>query len=57
MVSLFEIPHTSESVRAFIEREHEFRFCAVEPLTLEGRPTGLKAVRVCTGTWRSLLPS
>lgn len=36
-------------VQAFIEREHEFRFLAVEPTELDGAPTGRPAV-VC-GRW------
>jgi len=44
VISLFEVEHTPDSVNAFIAREHEFKFCIVEPLTLDGLPTGLKAV-------------
>lgn len=32
-------------VQAFIQREHEFRFVAVEPETLEGERMGRLAVR------------
>lgn len=35
---LFEVPATPASVAAFTEREHEFRFVAVQPLS----PTGEK---------------
>ncbi|GFR46377.1 hypothetical protein Agub_g7959 [Astrephomene gubernaculifera] len=44
VVSLFEVPATPASVAAFIAREHEFRFVAVEPTDMEGRPVGRKAV-------------
>ncbi|KAG2452732.1 hypothetical protein HYH02_002962 [Chlamydomonas schloesseri] len=47
VVSLFEVPATADSVAAFIAREHEFRFVAVEPCDLlQGRPLGRRAV-VC----------
>lgn len=47
VVSLFEVEATPASVAAFIEREHEFRFVAVEPLHSDsGRPLGRRAV-VC----------
>ncbi|GLC37646.1 hypothetical protein PLESTB_000798000 [Pleodorina starrii] len=47
VVSLFEVPYTPSNVEAFISREHEFRFVAVEPLELPGaRPIGRRAV-VC----------
>ncbi|KAL4443866.1 hypothetical protein ABPG75_011603 [Micractinium tetrahymenae] len=47
VVSLFEVEATPASVAAFIEREHEFRFVAVEPLRFEcGSPIGRRAV-VC----------
>jgi hypothetical protein len=46
VISLFEVEHTPDSVNAFIAREHEFKFCIVEPLTLDGLPTGLKAVSI-----------
>lgn len=32
IVTVFEIPATPHSIAAFIEREHEFRFVAVEPI-------------------------
>eukprot|EP00878_Enallax_costatus_P024037 GHUV01025625.1.p1 GENE.GHUV01025625.1~~GHUV01025625.1.p1 ORF type:complete len:231 (+),score=35.65 GHUV01025625.1:763-1455(+) len=37
VVSLFEVPYTPESVAAFIAREHEFRFLAVQPSDLAGK--------------------
>eukprot|EP00198_Chlamydomonas_reinhardtii_P011224 XP_001700561.1 predicted protein [Chlamydomonas reinhardtii] len=40
------VPATRDSVAAFIGREHEFRFVAVQPADLEGRALGRKAV-VC----------
>lgn len=45
VVSLFEVPATAASVKAFIAREHEFRFVAVRPETLDGQDTGRFAVR------------
>ncbi len=44
VVSLFEVPASKASIAAFIEREHEFRFLAVHPTTLDGQPTGRVAV-------------
>ena len=49
-MSLFEVPHTPQSVAAFIAREHEFRFCAVAPLSLDRLPTGLSAVLCARNT-------
>ncbi|GIL63081.1 hypothetical protein Vafri_17056 [Volvox africanus] len=46
VVSLFEVPYNPANVAAFIAREHEFRFVAVEPYDLNGAPIGRKAV-VC----------
>ncbi|PSC69323.1 hypothetical protein C2E20_7169 [Micractinium conductrix] len=47
VVSLFEVEATPESVAAFIEREHEFRFVTVEPLQPDGSAAiGRRAV-VC----------
>lgn len=45
VISLFEVPYSDRAVAAFIEREHEFKFVAVQPLTLDGGPTGRQAVR------------
>jgi hypothetical protein len=45
VVSLFEVPFNAESVAAFIAREHEFRFLAVQPYDLAGQvPTERLAV-------------
>uniref|UniRef100_A0A7S3VP99 Uncharacterized protein n=1 Tax=Dunaliella tertiolecta TaxID=3047 RepID=A0A7S3VP99_DUNTE len=44
VVSLFEVACTPESVQLFIEREHEFKFVSVDVQTLEGQPTGRRAV-------------
>eukprot|EP00884_Botryococcus_braunii_P007814 jgi/Botrbrau1/17033/Bobra.49_2s0089.1 len=49
VVCLFEVKATPASIQAFIEREHEFRLLAVEPLHLDGSPTGRLAV-LC-GKW------
>lgn len=38
LVTMFEIEATSQSIEAFVAREHEFRFCAVQPETLDGSP-------------------
>lgn len=37
VVSLFEVPYSPSSVAAFIAREHEFKFLAVQPYDLEGQ--------------------
>ncbi|GIL88461.1 hypothetical protein Vretimale_15378 [Volvox reticuliferus] len=44
VVSLFEVPYNPANVAAFIAREHEFRFVAVEPYDLNGVSIGRKAV-------------
>jgi hypothetical protein len=45
VVSLFEVPFNAASVAAFIAREHEFRFLAVQPYDLSGKvPTERLAV-------------
>ncbi|KAI8472730.1 MAG: hypothetical protein J3K34DRAFT_412916 [Monoraphidium minutum] len=36
VVALFEVPFSPDAVRAFIAREHEFRFVAVQPESLDG---------------------
>ncbi|KAI3429602.1 hypothetical protein D9Q98_005688 [Chlorella vulgaris] len=46
VVSLFEVAASPAAIAAFIEREHEFRFMAVEPLHLDGSSAGRRAV-VC----------
>lgn len=46
VVSLFEIEKTPEAVAAWIEREHEFRFIAVQPYALDGTPEAQLAVRL-----------
>ena len=38
VVSLFEVPLTAEAVAAWIEREHEFRFTAVQTYKADGTP-------------------
>jgi hypothetical protein len=35
IVSLFEVPYSQAAVDAFIAREHEFKFVAVRPYTLD----------------------
>lgn len=40
-----QVPYTPESVAAFIAREHEFRFLAVEAANLDGTPNERLAVR------------
>lgn len=37
VVSLFEVPYNAENVAAFIAREHEFRFLAVQPHDLASK--------------------
>jgi hypothetical protein len=37
VVSLFEVPYNPDNVAAFIGREHEFRFLAVQPYDLAGK--------------------
>ncbi len=44
VVSLFEVPYTPANVAAFIAREHEFRFVAVQPTDLSGVSVGRTAV-------------
>lgn len=57
VVSLFEVPFTPASVAAFIAREHEFRFLAVQPYELvSGQPTPQLAVRAwCAAAHASCL--
>jgi hypothetical protein len=70
VVSLFEVPYSAGSVAAFIAREHEFRFLAVQPYDLTGQmPTerlavscnslaaaaGSRCVSVHATRWRRLL--
>ncbi|KXZ49783.1 hypothetical protein GPECTOR_19g234 [Gonium pectorale] len=50
VVSLFEVPASPSAVAAFIAREHEFRFVAVRPTDLAGRPVGRKAVICAANT-------
>ncbi|KAJ7518670.1 hypothetical protein O6H91_20G002900 [Diphasiastrum complanatum] len=45
VITIFEI--SLSQVSAFIEREHEFRFLAVTPISLEGKPFPQQAV-VCS---------
>ena len=42
-VVLFEVPATPASVAAFTEREHEFRFVAVQPVGESGAPDRMAA--------------
>lgn len=35
VVSVFDVPYSPETVQAVIDREHEFRFLAVQPLPLD----------------------
>lgn len=44
VVAVFEVKVEDGFVQAFIEREHEFRFVAVEPLGLDDEPIGRMAV-------------
>jgi len=44
IVTLFEIHSTPESRRAYVEREHEFRFLAVQCDDLHGNPCPTLAV-------------
>jgi hypothetical protein len=48
VVSLFEVSLTPEAVVAWIDREHEFRFVAVQPLTMQGAAEPHFAVRTLT---------
>lgn len=49
VVSLFEVPYTSDNVAAFIQREHEFRFLAVQPYDLAGKAAAERlAVSACS---------
>lgn len=51
VVSLFEVPFSADSVAAFIAREHEFRFLAVQPYDLAGQaPTAQLAVSAALGS-------
>jgi hypothetical protein len=45
VVTLFEMESTPESRRAYVEREHEFRFLAVQCEDLSGNPCPTLAVR------------
>lgn len=44
VVSLFEVPFSPDNVAAFIAREHEFRFLAVQPYDLAGKQAAGLAV-------------
>jgi len=48
IVTLFEIHSTPESRRAYVEREHEFRFLAVQCDDLHGNPCPTLAVLCAT---------
>lgn len=50
VVALFEVPFNPEAVSAFIAREHEFRFVAVRPLTLDGSQRDRMAVLCAANT-------
>ena len=45
---LFEVAATPASVAAFTEREHEFRFVAVQPLSPTGEKERLAVRQPCT---------
>lgn len=44
VVALFETPYTKEAVDAWLQREHEYRFLAVRPESLDGTPSPRLAV-------------
>lgn len=46
LVTVFEVPATEADIANFVEREHEFRFLAVDPI-VNGAPSGRLAV-MCT---------
>jgi hypothetical protein len=48
IVALFEVPYTQRAVDAWLEREHEYRFLAVRPESMEGVTSGRLAVRFCS---------
>lgn len=56
IVALFETPHSQEVAAAWLEREHEYRFLAVRPESLDGTPSPRLAVRCALkkGTWDRL---
>ena len=45
VVSLFEVRKTEASIAAWIDREHEFRFLAVQPYSMDGLKEAQLAVR------------
>lgn len=51
VVSLFEVPSTPASVAAFLEREHEFRFLAVQPYDLSGKVAAPRMAVSGNGDW------
>lgn len=44
VVSLFEVDASTDAINAFIDREHEFRFLLVNPVTLDGTFDGRPAI-------------
>jgi hypothetical protein len=48
VVSLFEVPYSLAAVDAFIAREHEFKFVAIRPHSLEGAPEAGKWAVICS---------
>lgn len=46
VVALFDVPMTPEAVAAWIDREHEYRFVAVQAYQLDGTPESRMAVCV-----------
>lgn len=45
IVAVFEMPRTPNAIAAWLDREHEYRFLAVRPYTLNGEPEAALAVR------------
>jgi hypothetical protein len=45
VVALFDVPMTPEAVAAWIDREHEYKFVAVQSYQLDGTPETRMAVR------------
>jgi hypothetical protein len=46
-VTVFEIPATPHSIAAFIEREHEFKFMAVEPICFHTNHSLRRSAVIC----------
>jgi hypothetical protein len=45
VVALFDVPMSAEAVAAWIDREHEYKFVAVQAYRLDGAPEERMAVR------------